>query len=197
MTDLVDYAGLAEESWRRLANAGDDPAHPMRLCTLATVGAGGTAEARTMVLRGADRGLGKVWFYTDRRSVKVHQIDRNPSVAVAAFDRGEGVQLRAGGTGAVDTDGPLVDRHWSQASLSLRSLFLSDEAPGRPLAHPDPRLTAIRRALDAGTEDEARRNFAVIEVTVETIEWLQVVDEDQRRAVMRAETGWAVTAITP
>ena len=46
-------------------------------------------------------------------------------------------------------------------------------------------------------EEDARRNFAVIEALVQSIEWLQVQEDDQRRAIMHTTTGWAVQAIAP
>ncbi len=49
----------------------------------------------------------------------------------------------------------------------------------------------IKQAVDAGAEANARQNFAVIETLVQTIEWLQLKDADQRRAIVHACTGWA------
>jgi hypothetical protein len=37
----------------------------------------------------------------------------------------------------------------------------------------------------------------VIEITVDSIEWLQITDGEQRRAIMFAATNWAVQALAP
>jgi hypothetical protein len=55
----------------------------------------------------------------------------------------------------------------------------------------------VKRSIDAGGEATARGNFAVIEITVDSIEWLQIADGEQRRAIMFAATNWAVQALAP
>jgi general stress protein 26 len=194
---LIAYDALAEEAWTRLQQAGDDPDHPMRTLVLATVCAAGAPEARLMVLRGADRRLGKLWFYTDRRSEKVEHLRRQPQVTAVTYDPEEGVQLRVRGTAGVDESGALADQHWSQVGMAVRALYASPDTPGRPLRQPDPRLMGVKRSIDAGGEAAARGNFAVIEITVDAIEWLQIVEGEQRRAIMFAATDWAVQALAP
>ncbi|MHC4217732.1 MAG: pyridoxamine 5'-phosphate oxidase family protein, partial [Planctomycetota bacterium] len=173
---LIAYDELAAESWTRLEQAGDDPNHAMRVLVMATVCATGAPEARLMVLRGADRRLGKLWFYTDRRSEKVEQLRRQPQITAITYDAEAGVQLRLRGTASVDEAGALADQHWSQVGMAVRVLYASPDTPGRPLRQPDPRLMGVKRSIDAGSEATARGNFAVIELTVDSIEWLQIVD---------------------
>jgi hypothetical protein len=81
--------------------------------------------------------------------------------------------------------------------MAVRALYASPDTPGRPLRQPDPRLMGVKRSIDAGGETTARGNFAVIEITVDSIEWLQIADGDQRRAIMFAATNWAVQALAP
>jgi general stress protein 26 len=194
---LTAYDGLAEAAWGRLQQAGDDPDHPMRTLVLATVSRDGGPEARVMVLRGADRRLGKLWFYSDRRSEKIEHLRRQARVTAVTYDPETGVQLRARGTAGVHESGSLADQHWSQVGMAVRALYASPDAPGRPLRQPDPRLMGVKRSIDAGGEAAARSNFAVIEITVDAIEWLQVVQGEQRRAIMFAGTDWAVQALAP
>jgi hypothetical protein len=194
---LIAYDALAEQAWGRLEQAGDDPNHPLRVFVLATVRTAGAPEARLMVLRGADRRLGKLWFYSDSRSEKIEQLRLHPQVTAIAFDRAAGLQLRLRGAAAIDESGPLADQHWSQVGMAVRALYASPDAPGRPLRQPDPRLLGFKRSIDAGGEAAARANFAVIEVSVDSIEWLQIMEDDQRRAIMFAATGWAAQALAP
>ena len=194
---VIPYDVLAHEAWARLAQAADDPTHPMRLFLLATVDADGVPDARLMVLRGAGRRLGKIWFYTDRRSEKVDQLRKRPELCAVAYDRRDGVQLRLRGAATIHELNSEAAQHWSQTSTVVRALYASPDAPGRPLRLPDPRLMTIKHALDAGAEAVARQNFAVIETLVQTIEWLQLKDDDQRRAILHASTGWAVQPLAP
>ena len=194
---VIPYDVLADEAWARLVEAADDPTHPMRLFLLATVDALGVPDARLMVLRGAGRSLGKIWFYTDRRSEKVDQLRKRPELCAVTYDRRDGVQLRLRGAATIHELNSAAAQHWSQTSAAVRALYASPDAPGRPLRLPDPRLMTIKHALDAGAEALARQNFAVIETLVQTIEWLQLKDDDQRRAILHASTGWAVQPLAP
>lgn len=194
---LISYDSIADQAWTRLVQAGDDPSHAMRIVVLATLGDGPSPEARLMVLRGADRQLGKLWFYTDLRSPKVEQLRTCPTVCAVAWDTACGVQLRIRGTATIDSSSPLADDHWRQASMGLQVLLQSPDDPGRPLQQPDPRLMGMKTAMDADDEAAARRNFAVIEITITGIEWLQVCDDDQRRAIMNPVTDWQPLALAP
>ncbi len=194
---VIPYDVLADEAWARLALAADDPTHPMRLFLLATVDAHGVPDARLMVLRGAGRRLGKIWFYTDRRSEKVDQLRKRPELCAVAYDRRDGVQLRLRGAATIHELNSEAAQHWSQTSSIIRALYASPDSPGVPLRQPDPRLMSMKKAMNASEEENARCNFAVIETLVESIEWLQVTGDDQRRSILYASTGWAVQPLAP
>jgi hypothetical protein len=151
---------------------------------------------RTMVLRGTDRRQHRLWFHTDIRSRKVEHVRERPAVSVLLWDAREEVQLRVTGTATVEDRGKTVERHFRQMSIGAQALYSSPDAPGQPL-QPDPQMTAMAEAIEADAEDWARRNFAVIEVVVDGIEWLQVQGADQCRAIMHARTGWAVEPLIP
>jgi general stress protein 26 len=197
MSSLVPYSLIADEAWRLLESASDDPVHPMRLCVLATVEPGEGPDARLMLLRGAHRNGGRLWFHTDRRSDKVQQLRVRPAVCAVAYEPQLGVQLRVRGAALLHEADEAASLHWEQIGAATRALYAAPESPGDPLRQPDPRLMCLKRALDAGAEAAARGNFAVLEVIVRVIEWLQVHDDAQRRAVMHAATAWAVQPIAP
>lgn len=194
---LIAYEALPDEAWTRLAQAADDPAHPLRLFLLATIAADGSPDARVMVLRGADRRLGKIWFYTDRRSEKVGQLHEHPALCAVAYDCRDGVQLRLRGNATIHELDRQATSHWNQMGMGVRALYAAPDPPGVPLRQPDPRVIGVQQAISADTEEDARRNFAVIEALVQSIEWLQVQEDDQRRAIMHACTGWGVQPVTP
>ncbi|MHC4427792.1 MAG: pyridoxamine 5'-phosphate oxidase family protein [Planctomycetota bacterium] len=198
VNQLHDYEAISSEVWARLAHAADRPGHPMRFFVLATSGPDGVPDARLMVLRGADRRRGRVWFHTDRRSEKVRQLEAQPALCAVTYDVVDCIQIRLRGRGSVHVDDELAWAHWEQAESAVKALYAATDAPGIPLRQPDPRLMDHKRAMmDAATEAKARSNFAVIEVVLETIEWLQVRDGLQRRALLHAATGWAPQPVAP
>lgn len=61
----------------------------------------------------------------------------------------------------------------------------------------DPRLFALRQQHTKGRLAKSNRNFVVIEVDVEAIDWLQVAEAGQRRALLRAESAWTPEPLVP
>jgi pyridoxamine 5'-phosphate oxidase len=188
-TSLITVS-LADEAWRRLTSAANDRTHPMHLMVMATAGVGGRPAARVMTVRGADRDLARLWFHTDRRSPKAADLRANPHLCLVCFDPRDGVELRLSGRADLLETGPEADEHWRQAALIIRHLYASPRSPGEPVPPPDPELSRPPQGLTESLTRRARANFCVVEVTVETIDWFQIIDTCSSRALLRGSTGW-------
>ena len=169
----------------------------MRLMTLATVNAGGEPDARILVLRGASRDLGRLWFHTDRRSRKVGQLKDTPLACAIAYDGRDGVQLRVWGGVSLHADDEIAERHWEQTDFAVRHQYGMTDVPGEPLPHPDPRSENHRRDIAIGDEALGRANFMVLQLAAERIEWFQTTALGDRRAMMRAAGEWMVVPLVP
>jgi pyridoxine/pyridoxamine 5'-phosphate oxidase len=193
----IEYDAINQVVWQRLSDAADDQTHPMRLLTLATMGEHGSPDARILVLRGADPQLHCLWFYTDARSAKAAQLEKCPQACAVGYDPRDAVQLRIRGNVKLHRDSELAERHWEQTDFHVRHAYAVPSKPGEPLSPTDPLMRLHRDQLAAGDLAPARRNFAVIELVIGEIEWLQLSDVGDRRAVMRAADGWKITALAP
>jgi pyridoxamine 5'-phosphate oxidase len=187
---------LADETWGRLVDAANDRSHPMHLMVMATAGVDNRPAARLMTVRGASQELNKVWFHTDRRSPKAAELRGNPYLSLVAFDPRDGVELRLNGRAEIIESGPEADRHWHQAALIIQHLYSSPAAPGEPAAPPDPALLAPQESLSEALTRRARANFAVIEVTVDSIDWFQIIEARSARAILRSSRGWRTEYVT-
>jgi pyridoxamine 5'-phosphate oxidase len=194
---MFDLGQMPDQAWRRLEHGANDRADPMHLVTLATVSVDWRPAARIMVLRGADRGSGRVWFHTDRRSPKVTDIRANACVCAVGYDARDGVELRLSARASLHDYDTLADRQWEQIALAARAAYATTAGPGEPLALPDPRVPWGTEAVASALTARARANFMVIELAVETIDWFQVVGMRQQRAVMHAASRWVPTALAP
>jgi pyridoxamine 5'-phosphate oxidase len=192
---LYSVDEMADQAWGHLVAAANDRALPMRLAALATVAPDGRPCARLMVLRGADRATGRLWFHTDQRSPKVADLRTRPWACVVAFDPRDGVQLRLNGTADLHVHDEVADRHWEQATLAIGYLAGTPDEPDLPSPVPDPRLAAAVRHAEEALTRAAREHFAVIEVAVESIDWYQVVEDRARRAVLKPDGWWRATAV--
>jgi pyridoxine/pyridoxamine 5'-phosphate oxidase len=197
---VIPYADMSQEAWHRLQQAADDPAHPMRLLVAATMDADLKPAARMLVLRGASRTPPRLWFHTDARSGKVHQLRKHPELCAIAYDHRDGVQLRIDGKVAVHVDDRVTDAHWAQTDLTIRYAYATTAPPGEPVsnaAETDPLSLSHRHRMDEGRAELGRAHFAVLEVEVATIEWFQSTTSLQCRAIMRAANDWQAQPLTP
>ena len=162
---------------------------------VATIGSEGNPCNRMLVLRGAARDTSRIWFHTDRRSPKIHHLQARPYVSALAYDDHDRVQIRVNGRVTLHKDDAVAQRHWEQTSMVVRFAYGMSPAPGaaangavRPA---DPRLLSMHQQHAQGRLSAGRQNFVVIEVEVETIDWLQIADSGQRRALLRMESHMA------
>lgn len=194
---IIPMERIGEESWRRLEIAADDPAHPMRLLTLATVDVDDRPDARLMVLRGADRSESRLWLHTNPTSPKLDQIRARPCVCLVAWDPRDGVQLRVCGKATSHGGGHLHARHVEQLRTRLERLDAEPGERDEADLQRDPRSEhflglspAVRSVVLAGAT-------VVIDIHVDVIEWMQATERGLRRARMRADDGFIARSLTP
>jgi pyridoxine/pyridoxamine 5'-phosphate oxidase len=169
----------------------------MRLCTVASVDEENMPDARLLILRGASERHQCVWFHADCRSRKIGQIRRCTNVCIVNWDRRDGVALRLRGAVTVRLDDEVADQHWAQVEIAARHAYGLALPPGAPINERDPRFERAIRDIDHDHEIRGRENFAVLEVRLEVIEWMQVTDDADRRAIMRRDRAWEVEALAP
>ena len=89
-----DLSQLYGEVWTRLTRGVHDRHAPARHPTLATVTPEGKPQARTVVLRDADKSAGTLDIHTDLRSAKVGHLRVTPFAALHVWDTSAHLQLR-------------------------------------------------------------------------------------------------------
>ncbi|MBW0145132.1 pyridoxamine 5'-phosphate oxidase family protein [Sphingomicrobium sp. B8] len=145
----------------------------------------GTADGdqRIMVLRAFDSDAMTLRFHTDSRAPKCAVIEQDPAVHVLIYDRDRKVQLRLAGVGSIETEGQQVDDAWSEATNFARRCYLGS-APGAPSDIPTSGLPDHLEGVAPTDEQlvEARENFALLLVEIETIDWFFLDHHGHRRA---------------
>ena len=131
MTSHVTEAELPVRIWQELQRAPLDKHHDWRTPVLATVDAQGRPQARTVVLRQADRAAQTLVFFTDARSPKCAELRALPDAALLFWSPRLSWQLRAGVHARVVTEGPEVDAAWARVRSSpAAGDYLSVRPPG-------------------------------------------------------------------
>ena len=156
--------------WQELERAAREREHGWRIMTLATV-EGEQAHARSITLRGADTAARRLVFYTDDRSPKLAQLQRNPLGTLLAWCPQLSWQVRLQVRLVQETDAALVGERWARLRMTPAAQdYLSPMAPGEPLTHP-------------GQERGSREHFSIVNAEVMSLDWLELHPEGHRRAL--------------
>lgn len=167
---------VVDQVWTYFESAADDPGHPGRTPTVATSG----PDARTVVLRRADRQSRSLLFHTDSRSGKFQQLIEEPEAVWHHWDPDLAQQFRLFGQVSLHEADDLADGFWEDLDEDERRHYLKEDGPGTPVgrprsAHPD--TDAV-----AGEPASPRDQFAVVRTVVDRIDWLHLHPEGHYRA---------------
>ncbi len=95
MNDWFETAdGTLQNVWDTLALGVADAKHAARRPTFATISPEGWPEARTVVLRAADRDLSQITVHTDLFSDKIKSLTETPRAALHIWDDTQDLQIR-------------------------------------------------------------------------------------------------------
>lgn len=173
-----DLDASYEESWRLLVRGKNDRRSAFHTPAIATIGADGVPQVRTVVLRGADQAQAQLRFHTDIRAGKVAEIGAEPKIGLHFYDKKSKIQLRVSGTAHCHTEGALKDHAWDGSKPMSRECYRVNHSPGSHVMAPD----AWSIPQDPSDPDEGKENFVAVMVTIETMEWLYLARGGHRRA---------------
>lgn len=177
MTDPNDLAAFLDLGWNRLTRGVSDPRASARHPVFATVSPEGLPEARTVVLRVADRMAALVEVHTDARSAKIASLRAHPFAQLIVWDARVKLQIRLSTAVSIHV-GEEVAHKWERIPDGSRLAYAADPAPGTPI----------------GTAHDYRKlarseGFAALVCRVNEMELMQLSDT-HRRAVFKALDGW-------
>lgn len=175
---------LLDQAWSRLLRGVHDRHAPARHPTLATHSPDGWPEARTVVLRAADRAAATLDLHTDLQSPKIAALTALPRAALHIWDASAHLQLRLRAEVTVLT-GPATAALWDRVPPASRVSYGTTPPPGQP----------IPAALDYTTQPDPAR-FAVLRCHLLEMDLLHLGPRHRRARFSRAG-GWAGTWLAP
>lgn len=179
-----DLSQLYAEVWARLTRGAHDRHAPARHPTLATVSPEGRPQARTVVLRAANKTAGTLDIHTDLRSAKIRDLRVKPFTALHVWDASAHLQLRLEAHVTLLT-GPDAATIWAGMPASTRLSYGSTPAPGQPIA----------QGLDyTKTADQA--SFVILRLAVSTADALHL-GPHHRRARFDRDDDWTGMWLAP
>lgn len=180
-----ELAGTLDMVWARLAAGLSDADAPARYPAFCNVGAGASAEARIVRLRGAARAEGVVSFHTDLMSQKVAQLARNDRASLVIWDAPLAFQIRLR-VRAVVSSGAEVAHLWPQIPPASQRAYGGQPPPGREIPDPGAHDPAI---------DPAR--LAVVTCRIDEIDTVNLTEPRHHRALFRRSDGFAGSWLAP
>lgn len=177
--------------------AADAPRQPPSFKSMqaATVGLDGSPSVRTVLLRGVSEQEGLITFHTDRRSPKFAELARVPRIALVGVDATHNLQIRVTGTATFVLDDAARRFAWKTSPDHSLSIYRTTLAPGTPIDHPDDAFGAAHGLYEA----EGFANFCIVEVCLDSLEWLKhsANERHERARYVRTGAGWGRGWIAP
>lgn len=185
-TDSLD--GIWETVMHELHRAALDKKHPFRFVTLATI-SGDQPDMRYVVLREMDEHH-HFYCYTDSRSQKVVQLNKNPTLSLLFYHPKKRCQVKVHGTTAIHHQNKISQKHWKKVQGEARKAYQASIDPGKVIDAP----------TDAHNWDEEKdhSHFVVLQMQPNIVECLQLDGLRHLRAIFkRKENSWAGSWLAP
>lgn len=126
-----DKEKLLDDIWGELVRAVNDRHHAWRTPTLATVDDQGFPQARSVVLRSANRTSNELRIFTDARTPKCQHLQQQPKAALQFWSKRLNWQLRVRLDTQVITEGKDVEAAWQRIYQSKAATdYLAIQPPG-------------------------------------------------------------------
>nr|WP_299066741.1 pyridoxamine 5'-phosphate oxidase family protein [uncultured Allomuricauda sp.] len=107
--------------------------HPFRFFSLGTMGLDGTIGLRTVVLRNVFNSL-QLTFYTDSRSPKITEIQKNNTVSALFYHPSRMIQLRIEGKAHIEKDDSVLKKQWKAIPNAAQKDYNTVNPPGNPIS---------------------------------------------------------------
>ena len=168
--------GLWEAGWEALSEKGE--------VVLATVSPSGWPEARSVILRRADREAARCEVHTDAGSGKIGSLDACPRAALHLWRPEIALQLRLSAEVRILT-GDATRAAWDEVPDRSQTAYGKRPAPGTPIAE------ALAYELTPGPEA-----FAILSLEVQEVDALHL-GAQHRRARFDRGSGWRGPWLAP
>lgn len=180
----AELDSLHAQVWTRLQRGVRDRHAPARHPTLATVGANGMPQIRTVVLRAALAQEASLDIHTDLRSAKVAELRASPLAGLHIWDASAHLQIRLE-TAATILTGHEVLETWQRVPDASRVAYGTMPPPGAPISH----ALAYEKPPDAAS-------FAVVRLQVLAMDVVHLGPNHRRARFERADN-WAGQWLAP
>lgn len=184
MSDPNDLGAFLTRAWQIIGRGVADRRSPARHPTLATVSPEGRPQARTVVLRAADRPSATLEIHTDTASAKVVALRATPQAELHVWDSRAKIQLRLAADVTICT-GAETAAQWDAIPEASRVSYGTTPDPGQVIPH-----------VYAYEKPSCPDRFAVLRFALTSIDIVHL-DTRHRRASFTRSSHWSGAWLAP
>ncbi|MCF8262796.1 MAG: pyridoxamine 5'-phosphate oxidase family protein [Melioribacteraceae bacterium] len=201
MTTQLNYnqESIITQLFEKLKLGAEKANHEFHTFSFATI-YNSVPKIRTVVLRKVDIEKGEIIFHTDIRSGKIAEIAENPMVSCLFYSRLLREQIRIEGNAKIFTKGELFEKQWLNSLPNSRKCYLAENAPSSKIDKPISTIPEkfSKRNPTSGESESGKKNFAVVTIKIEKIDWLYLRSGGHIRALFRKEgNDWLSNWLVP
>lgn len=173
--------------WHLLFRGAVQKKDPLHTATIGTTD-NGISQLRTVVLRKTEKTTRQLYFYTDIRSEKVQQLNKNPTLSWLFYHPKKNIQIRAIGKAKIHYQDELANQHWQNIPSYGRKTYGTVQAPSTMIKESSDNLPDLWKGeeIAMAKTEYAYANFALIVCEITALEWLHL----QRSGHQRAKFSW-------
>ena len=144
-------------------------------------------DGRIVVLRKSDRENNLLQFHTDLRSPKVEILKKNKNASLVFYDKEEKIQLRVKVECEVNNQNSTTEESWKKTQHISRRCYLTDSPPGTTSENPTSGFSNKFESQAPSSEESQKgfKNFTVVKIFIDEIEWLFLASQGHRRALFK------------
>ena len=153
---------------------------------LSTVDENNNPDARTVILRGFNSEEMTINIHSDGRAKKINHLKLNKNVCLVFYDEKKKIQIRINGIANIKKS---FEKAWNKLSNWSKRCYLTSKAPGNESNNPTSGFPKEFESIapDFATNEKGLKNFAVISIKIERIEWLFLASQGHRRAIFNID----------
>ncbi len=180
-----DLAAVEKVIWQLLQEATRSYKAVFHYGTVANVQNSAPA-LRTVILRHADALEKKLFFHTDIRSPKVEALQKDNRVSWSFYSEPIKLQVRMTAEARIHYENEVAENAWQKLKPNSHITYSALHAPGLPLTE-HTNVAALEG--DFNLLQFAKSNFAVVETSIQTIDFLFLHHAGNRRAFFNCASG--------
>lgn len=162
--------------------------HPFRFAVLSTIGREGPSSRWVVYRKYTDDS--KLLIYTDARSEKCADLERNPNGNLLLYHDRQKLQIRIKTEATLHQQDELTAKYWPGVKGSNPNDYLSNQPPGKAIDDIEPGFER-----DAGLDD---KYFTIIELDPKKMDVLQLNGDRHIRAEFEKQKDqWNSTFLVP